>query len=97
MKCVRAAFEVNVEAYEVGNGMEDGFELWTDVVTRGWFVTDSLIQVRKENGAIVCPYILHRRGKTFIGEGDYIITEADGSRHVCCKEKIFSRYTPVEE
>ena len=35
MKCVRAAFEVNVEAYEVGKGMEDGFELWTDVVTRG--------------------------------------------------------------
>ena len=31
MKCVRAAFEVNVEKYEAGKGMEDGFEsgrLW---------------------------------------------------------------------
>ena len=86
MKCVRMSFEVNVEKYEVGQGMEDGFELWTDVVTRGWFVTDSLIQVKKD-----------RRGKTFIGEGDYIITEADGSRHVCCGEKVFDRFKPVEE
>lgn len=97
MKCVRVSFEANVEKYEVGKGMEDGFELWTDVVTRGWFVTDSLIQVKKENGAIVCPYILHKRGKTFIGEGDYIITEPDGSRHVCSGEKVFDRYKPAEE
>lgn len=96
MKCVRVSFEADVEKYEVGKGMEDGFELWTDVVTRGWFVTDSLVQVKKENGAIVCPYILHKRGKTFINEGDYIIAEADGSRHVCGGEKVFDRYKPVE-
>lgn len=96
MKCVRKSFDVDVEKYEVGKGMEDGFELWTDVVTRGWFVTDSLIQVKKENGAIVCPYIIHRRGKTFIGAGDYIITEPDGSRHVCRGEKVFERFIPVE-
>ena len=97
MKCMRVAFEADVEKYEAGKGMEDGFELWTDVVTRGWFVTDSLVQIKKENGAIVCPYILHKRGKTFIGEGDYIITESDGSRHVCGGEKVFYRYKPVEE
>ncbi len=47
MKCVRVAFEADVEKYEPGKGMEDGFELWTDVVTMGWFVTDSLVQIRK--------------------------------------------------
>ena len=97
MKCMRAAFEVNVEKDEAGQGMEDGVELWTDVVTRGWFVTDSLVQIKKENGAIVCPYILHKRGKTFIAEGDYIITDVDGSRHVCSGDKIFDRYKPIEE
>ena len=96
MRYLRAPLEVQAELYELNKGMEDGFELWTDVVTRGWFVTDSLVQVKKENGAIVCPYILHKRGKTFIGEGDYIITEADGSRHVCGGEKVFDRYKPVE-
>ena len=55
MKCMRVALEADVEKYEVGTGMEDGVELWTDVVTRGWFATDSLIQIKKENGAIVCP------------------------------------------
>lgn len=97
MKCVRVAFEADVEKYEPGKGMEDGFELWTDVVTMGWFVTDSLVQIRKENGAIVCPYIIHKRGRTFIAEGDYIIIEADGSRHVCSGDKVFERYKPVEE
>ena len=97
MKCTRVALTVDVEKYEVGKGMEDGVDAWTDVVTRGWFVTDSFVQIKKENGAIVCPYILHKRGKTFIAEGDYIITDVDGSRHVCSGEKIFDRYKPVEE
>ena len=97
MTGIRAAFEVEVEKYEVGKGMEDGVELWTDVMTRGWFVTDALVQIKKENGAIVCPYILHKRGKTFIAEGDYIITESDGSRHVCSGDKVFDRFKPVEE
>lgn len=97
MKCMRVTLEADVEKYEYGKGMEDGVDLWTDVVTRGWFATDSLVKIRKENGAIVCPYILHKRGKTFIAEGDYIITEADGSRHVCSGEKVFDRYKPIEE
>ena len=82
MKCMRVALKVDVEKYEIGKGMEDGVELWTDVVTRGWFVTDSLV---------------HKRGKTFIAEGDYIITDVDGSRHVCSGDKIFDRYKPIEE
>jgi hypothetical protein len=96
MKCKRVALEADVEKYEVGKGMEDGFELLSDVVTKGWIVTDSLVQVKKENGAVVCPYIKQRRGRTFIKEGDYIITDADGTKHVCGEDKIFQRYQPVE-
>jgi hypothetical protein len=96
MKCVRVALEADVEKYEVGKGMEDGFELLSDVVTKGWIVTESLVQVKKDNGAVVCPYIKQRRGRTFIKEGDYIITDADGTKHVCGEDKIFKRYQPVE-
>ena len=96
MKCIRAAIEAEVEKYEVGKGLEDGFELMADVITKGWIVTDSLVQVQKENGSIVCPYIVHRRGRTFIGNGDYVITEADGSKHVCGADKVWKRYEKPE-
>lgn len=97
MKCKRVALEAEVIKYEIGQGLEDGFELWSDVVTKGWIVTDHLIKIKREDGNIVCPYITHRRGRTFIGEGDYIIVDADGTKHVCGANKIFSRYEPVEK
>ena len=97
MKCIRTAMEAEVVKYELGKNMEDGFELWSDVVTKGWIVTDSLIKVTRENGSIVCPYIEHRRGRTFIGKGDYLIIDNDGTKHVCGQDKIFSRYQIVEE
>ena len=97
MKCKRVALEAEVIKYEIGQGLEDGFELWSDVVTKGWIVTDHLIKIKREDGNIVCPYITHRRGRTFIGEGDYIIVDADGTQHVCGANKIFSRYEPVEK
>lgn len=93
MKCVRTALEAEVVKYETGKKMEDGFELWSDVVTKGWIVTDSLIKITREDGKIVCPYIRHRRGRTFIAEGDYVIIDADGTKHVCGEDKIFKRYT----
>lgn len=96
MRYERIAFEVDVEKYEVGKGMEDGVESWTDVMTKGWFVTDNLVQIKKENGAVVCPYVRNRRGKTFLREGDYIITDHDGFRHVCGEDKIDERYRPIE-
>ena len=96
MKCRRVGICAEVFAYEVGKGMEDGFELWSDVVTKGWICTDSLITV-KQNESILCPYISHRRGRTFIRQGDYIIIDEDGSKHVCGEDKVHSRYTPVEE
>ncbi|MBO5209921.1 MAG: hypothetical protein J6B68_11375 [Lachnospiraceae bacterium] len=97
MKCIRTAMEAEVVKYELGKNLEDGFELWSDVVTKGWIVTDSLVKVTRENGSIVCPYIEHRRGRTFIGEGDYLIIDADGTKHVCGQDKIFSRYQIIEE
>ena len=96
MKCRRVEMEADVVKYELGKGMEDGFELWADVVTKGWIVTDSLIKVENENGSIVCPYIMHRRGRTFISENDYIIIDADGTKHVCGEGKIFERYEKIE-
>lgn len=93
MKCVRTALEAEVVKYETGKDMEDGFELWSDVVTKGWIVTDSLVKITREDGKIVCPYIRHRRGRTFIAEGDYVIIDADGTKHVCGEDKIFKRYT----
>lgn len=96
MRCKRTSIEADVYKYEVGKQMEDGFELWSDVVTKGWIVTDTLVKITRENGDIVCPYIMHRRGRTFIGEGDYIIHETDGTKHVCGEDKIFMRYEEIE-
>lgn len=95
MRYSRIAFEVEAVPYELGKGIEDGFELWSDIVTHGWINTDYLIKVKKENGSIACPYINIRRGRAFIEDGDYIITEADGSRHVCNGGSFVSRYHSV--
>lgn len=92
MKCKRVDLEANVEKYIIGQGMEDGFEKWSEVVTQGWIVTDFLIKIEQPDGTIVCPYIKNRRGYTFIGEGDYIVVDSDGTKHVCGKDKIWNRY-----
>ena len=96
MKYRRTPIEADVIKYEIGKNLEDGFELWADIVTKGWIVTDFLVKITKENGGIVCPYIKHRRGRTFIGEGDYIILEADGTKHVCGADKVWQRFEENE-
>ncbi len=97
MKSTRMPLEVEIEKYEIGKNLEDGFELFQDVVTKGWIVTDHLVKVTRENGSIVCPYITSRRGRTFIGTGDYIIIEKDGAKHVCGEDKIWIRYKKAED
>lgn len=97
MRCKRTPIEAEAVQYEIGQGMEDGFELWADVVTSGWIVTDYLVKITRKDGSIVCPYIEHRRGRTFIGEGDYIIREDDGTKHVCGEDKFSYRFERVEE
>lgn len=96
MKCIRVEIEAEVTKYEVGKNMEDGVERWADVVTKGWINTERLVKIPHEDGEIVCPYISHRRGHLFIEEGDYIIVDKDGTKHVCGEDKVFSRYRKVE-
>lgn len=97
MKCRRIPLEAKVEKYEEGKGLEDGYELWSEVVTKVWIVTDRLVKVKREDGSIYCPFILHRRGRTFIEENDYVIFDSDGTKHVCGEDKIFERYEKVED
>ena len=97
MRCYRIGLYADVYEYEPGKGMEDGFEPYHNVVMKGRSVTDNLVKITREDGVMVCPYIKHRRGRTFINEGDYIIIEEDGSKHACGKDKIFKRYQKVEE
>lgn len=96
MKAKRVALNAEVEKYEIGKGLEDGFELWSDVVTKGWIVTDTLIKIEREDGKVFCPYIRTRRGRTFIGNGDYIIIDEDGTKQACGGDKIWSRYEKIE-
>lgn len=96
MICRRTDLVADVEKYELNKGMEDGFEPFSDVVTKGWIVCDKLIRVTLDNGLVVSPYISTRRGRTFIGENDYVITENDGSKHVCGEDKIWTRYKPID-
>lgn len=97
MKSRRTPLTADVVRYEVGKGMEDGVELWSEVVTKGWIVTDFLVKITKEDGSIVCPYILNRRGREFIGNGDYIIIDEDGGKHVCGADKIWQRYEKLDD
>ncbi len=92
MNCKRTPLTANVEKYEIGQRLEDGFELWSDVVTKGWIETENLVKIEREDGAIVCPYVKNRRGRIFIGVGDYLIEDEDGTKHVCGEDKIWSRY-----
>lgn len=97
MKCKRSALECDVIKYEPDKNLEDGFELFTDVVTKGWIIADRLIKITFPDGNIMCPYISHRRGKTFINENDYIIVDSDGTKHVCGEDKVWSRFEKVED
>lgn len=95
MKCRRIPLEAEVFPYELEQGLEDGFELFSNVVTREWTVNHALIKITREDGSVVCPYITHRRGRTFIEEGDYIIKDSDGTKHICGADKIFNRYERI--
>lgn len=97
MKSRRISLLAEVDKYEIGKGMEDGFELWSDVVTKGGIVTDFLVKLTREDGTIVCPYVVNRRGRVYIGENDYIVIDEDGTRHVCGEDKIWERYERIEE
>ena len=43
-KYERTPLIVDAKQYEIGKGMEDGFELYTRIITNGWICHDNLIQ-----------------------------------------------------
>lgn len=93
----RASLEVSAEQYKFGEHMEDGFELYSKVVTNGWIASDDLLAITLEDGRVVCPFIRNRRGVIFIREGDYIIYEQGGERHVCGEDKFHQRYAKIDD
>lgn len=96
MRCIRKGLEVEVVKYEPGKGLEDGFELFSDVVVNGWITTEILVRIKREDGSEICPFICNKRGRIFIGQDDYIIKEGDGERHVCGAEKFKTRFEIIE-
>lgn len=97
MKYLRTRLPVEAVQYELNQGIEDGFELWSKMVVNGWIKTDNLVLLTRKDGTVVCPYIDTRRGRSFIKNGDYIITEAAGDRIVCGEDKFFERYDVIED
>ena len=95
MKCQRTALVVEAVPYEPGKGYEDGFDPYVEVITNGWINCDNLIKFEKDK-TIVCPYISNRRGRSFIKEGDYIIIESDGNKHVCSKQLFPERFEVLD-
>lgn len=87
---------VSAQQYEIGKGMEDGFRLYSQVITNEGLVTDHLIRIEREDGTVVCPYVRNRRGLVYIKEGDYIICEEGDSgkidKHVCGEDKFDKRF-----
>ncbi len=96
MKVRRLGLNGTIEKYEVGKGLEDGFELFADIMTRGWVTTDMLIKIETEIGRIVCPYIETRRGRSYIGPNDCVIVDEHGAKHLCEMDKLWSHYEKIE-
>lgn len=94
-KYLRNSLEVGAVKYQTDQGLEDGYEMFSKVVTNGWVVSDGIIRITRPDGIVVCPFIQNRRGIIFIREGDYIIYEEDGERHVCGEDKFRIRFSPV--
>lgn len=90
----RTSLLVEAAQYETGKEMEDGFRLYSQVITNEGLTLDGLVKVEREDGSIVCPYVRNRRGVVFIREGDYIICE-EGEKHVCGEDKFRQRFEEV--
>lgn len=94
-KYQRTSLNVEAEKYEIGKGLEDGFQPFAEVIINGWIVPEGLVQITDKNGVIECPFIHNRRGIVFIREGDYIIYEENGERHCCGGDKFADRFREI--
>lgn len=95
-KYTRAPLEVTAVKYELDKGMEDGFRLFSQIVTIDGINTENIIQITREDGSVVCPYVENRRGLVFIRENDYIICEENGEKHVCGEDRFAQRFNEVK-
>lgn len=97
----RKPLTVAAQKYVTGKGMEDGFRLYSQVITNEGIETDHLIRLEREDGTVVCPYVRNRRGLVYIKEGDYIICEEGENggidKHVCGEDKFNKRFEAVTE
>lgn len=95
----RVPLEVTAAKYVPDQNMEDGFRLYSQIVTIDGIVTDGMIKIERSNGTIVCPFVSNRRGLVFIRKGDYIICETDEKghteKHVCGEDKFHKRYEKI--
>ena len=91
----RAPLTVTAAPQEIGKGMEDGFRLYSQVITNDGLVVEGLVKLEREDGSIVCPYVRNRRGVVFIREGDYIICEDGDEKHVCGEDKFRQRFQEI--
>ena len=66
-KYERTPLIVDAKQYEIGKGMEDGFELYTRIITNGWICHDNLIQHIRPDGTVVCPFIQYGRSEERYG------------------------------
>lgn len=92
MKVRKISLNATVKQYEVGKGLEDGFEAFADIVTRGCVSPAMLIKIEQENGTIVSPYIETNRGRSYIKEGDYVIVDEYGGKCLCGADRIWLYY-----
>ncbi len=93
----RVPLEVTAYKYEVGKGMEDGFRLFSEVITTAGLSTEHLVKITRPDGTIVCPYVENHRGLIFIAEGDYIICEGENEKHVCGEDSFADRFQPIDD
>lgn len=94
MRCFRTPIEAEVQKFEFGKGLEDGYEMYMDIIVKSYVDCDNLLQIERD-GRVLCPYIKTRRGKTFIKKDDYIAIEEDGTKVVCGEDKVKARYQEI--
>lgn len=97
MEVRKVSINATIKRYEAGMGLEDGFEFFSDIVTRGEVAPNMLIKIEQDDGRIVCPYIETGRGRSYIREEDYVIVDEYGEKYLCGKDQIWLRYEKVKQ
>ena len=92
-KYERASLIVTAEQYELDKGLEDGFELYTKVITNGWISTDGLFKLAR-----TAPWYarLSRTGEGLSLSAKATISLRKTTMNAMCAERInFSNVLPL--